>query len=103
MQFATPKFTSGKEWLSMPKKTEVIFYDFRFTDIKGMWHHVSYYVNSVTEETFNGIPFDGSSIARWQPINASDMQLHPEISTAFLDPFTADKTLVIFCDVWDIL
>ncbi|EOQ96349.1 glutamine synthetase, type I [Leptospira wolbachii serovar Codice str. CDC] len=102
MQFATPKFTSGKEVVEYAKKNGVIFYDFRFTDIKGMWHHVSYYVNSVDEETFKGIPFDGSSIARWQPINASDMQLHPEISTAFLDPFTADKTLVMFCDVWDI-
>lgn len=83
MQFATPKFTSGKEVVEYAKKNGVIFYDFRFTDIKGMWHHVSYYVNSVDEETFKGIPFDGSSIARWQPINASDMQLHPEISTAF--------------------
>lgn len=97
---AIPK--TAKELIEFAKKEGVVFYDFRFTDIKGTWHHVSYHINSVSEETLSGIPFDGSSIQAWQPINQSDMQLIPEVSTAFIDPFTADKTIVIFCDAFDI-
>ncbi len=82
---------------------KVEFVDFRFTDIKGTWHHVTYTVKAVDEDTFkNGIPFDGSSVPAWQPINKSDMILIPEASTAFIDPFTADSTVIVFCDVWDI-
>lgn len=86
----------------MIKENDVQFVDFRFTDFKGTWHHVSYNVRSIDEETFNGIPFDGSSIPAWQPINKSDMQLIPDASTAFMDPFTADSTLIIICDAYDI-
>jgi glutamine synthetase len=50
----------------------------------------------------NGFPFDGSSIEAWQPINKSDMILKPDIETAFLDPFTADPTVIVICDVYDI-
>ncbi|MCZ8239303.1 MAG: type I glutamate--ammonia ligase [Leptospiraceae bacterium] len=95
-------FKTAKEAIDFAKKEGVVFYDFRFTDIKGAWHHVSYHVNSINEDSFKGIPFDGSSIAAWQPINQSDMQLIPDPDTAFLDPFTADKTLVVFCDAYDI-
>lgn len=86
----------------MIKDNEVQFVDFRFTDFKGTWHHVSYNVKSIDEDTFNGIPFDGSSIPAWQPINKSDMQLIPDASTAFMDPFTADSTIIIICDAYDI-
>ncbi|MGE4294824.1 MAG: type I glutamate--ammonia ligase [Campylobacterales bacterium] len=85
------------------KENNVEFVDFRFTDIKGVWHHVNYTIKYVTEETFkNGLPFDGSSIPAWQPINKSDMILVPDAGTVFMDPFTADPTAVVFCDVWDI-
>src|SRR3546814_13991382 len=43
--------------------------------------------------------FDGSSIAGWKGINESDMILLPDASTAFVDPFFDDPTLVISCDV----
>lgn len=95
-------FKTPKEVIQFAKEEKVMFYDFRFTDIKGAWHHLSYNVKSIDEDSFQGLPFDGSSIQAWQPINQSDMQLIPDISSAFLDPFTADKTLVIFCDVYDI-
>jgi glutamine synthetase len=82
---------------------EVEFVDFRFTDIKGAWHHISYRMSAVTPEMLEaGLPFDGSSIENWQPINKSDMLLKPDIPTAFLDPFTADSTIIVICDVYDI-
>ncbi len=92
-----------KEFLAKCDEHEIEFIDFRFTDIKGAWHHVTYTRRSVDEETLeNGLPFDGSSIEAWQPINKSDMLLKPDLPTAFIDPFTADPTMVVICDVFDI-
>ena len=48
------------------------------------------------------MPFDGSSIEAWQPINKSDMILKPDVESAFLDPFTADSTVIVICSVYDI-
>jgi len=45
-----------------------------------------------------GVPFDGSSIAGWKAINESDMLLMPDCSTAVLDPFAAQTSLIVFCD-----
>src|SRR3546814_16930121 len=45
--------------------------------------------------------FDGSSISGWKGINESDMVLMPDPATAYLDPFTADQTLVMICDILD--
>lgn len=85
------------------KENEVKFIDFRYTDINGAWHSLSYNFKAVNKEYFeNGIPFDASSMGGWQPIDKSDMIMFPEAETAFLDPFTADVTAVVFCDVYDI-
>lgn len=84
-------------------KNEVVFVDFRFTDIKGTWHHISYNYKRLSKDTFiNGIPFDASSVDAWQPVNKSDMLLKPEVQTTFLDPFTADVTAIVICDIYDI-
>ncbi|CZE46966.1 type I glutamate--ammonia ligase [Campylobacter geochelonis] len=83
-------------------ENEVAFVDFRFTDMKGTWHHVSYTYKRLAKDFDKGIPFDGSSIDAWQPIDKSDMMLIPDVQTAFLDPFTADVTIVVICDVYDI-
>ena len=94
---------SVEEFFSFCKENEVEFVDFRFTDLKGFWHHVTYRMSAVSEGIMtNGMPFDGSSIDAWQPINKSDMILKPEAGTAFLDPFTADPTVIVICDVFDI-
>ena len=90
------------EFINECKEKEIEFIDFRFTDIKGTWHHVTYDIDAIDEDTFkNGLPFDGSSIPAWKTIDDSDMILMPdlEIGTHFEDPFTADPTMVVFCDV----
>ena len=94
---------SVEEFYKFCEENEVEFVDFRFTDIKGTWHHISYRMSAVEPSMLEGgIPFDGSSIEAWQPINESDMILKPEVKTAFLDPFTADPTIIVICDVYDI-
>ncbi|WP_415397416.1 type I glutamate--ammonia ligase [Sulfurimonas sp. CS5] len=98
------KFVNNtEEFFTFCEENDVQFVDFRFTDIKGAWHHISYRMSAVsTAQLENGLPFDGSSIEAWQPINKSDMLLKVDIGTAFLDPFTADPTIIVFCDVYDI-
>ena len=88
-----------KKVLDMIKEKEVKYVDLRFTNPVGKWQHTAQYVDAVDEDTLtNGIMFDGSSIAGWKDINESDMNLKPDLSTAVLDPFTAQPTLVLFCD-----
>ena len=41
--------------INLAKETNVIFYDFRFTDIKGTWHHISYYVDAIDEDSFKNV------------------------------------------------
>ncbi len=98
------KFVNNtEEFFKYCEENEVKFVDFRFSDMKGMWHHISYMMSAVTEDQLEfGMPFDGSSVDAWQPINKSDMILKPDVETAFLDPFTADSTIIVICDVYDI-
>ncbi|MFA7084114.1 MAG: type I glutamate--ammonia ligase [Arcobacteraceae bacterium] len=92
-----------KHFFEYCEENEVKFVDFRFTDLKGTWHHVSYMLSAVDAELLdNGMPFDGASIDAWQPINKSDMILKPDVQTAFLDPFPTDSTIIVICDVYDI-
>jgi glutamine synthetase len=94
---------STEEFFTFCEENDVQFVDFRFTDIKGTWHHVSYRMSAVNAgQLEGGLPFDGSSVDAWQPINKSDMLLKPDVASAFLDPFTADPTIIVFCDVYDI-
>lgn len=84
------------------KSNEILFVDFRFTDLTGKWHHITRGSEMVDEDILkNGIGFDGSSIHGWKPINESDMYFVPDVSTAFIDPFSAQPTVVVFCDVFD--
>ncbi|QKF83000.1 type I glutamate--ammonia ligase [Halarcobacter ebronensis] len=94
---------NSQEFFKFCEENEVKFVDLRFSDMKGAWHHLTYMLSAVNEDNLaNGMPFDGSSIDAWQPINKSDMLLKPDVETAFLDPFTADSTVILFCDVYDI-
>ncbi len=98
------KFVNNiEEFFTYCEENDVQFVDLRFTDIKGAWHHLTYRMSAVNAGNLEaGFPFDGSSIEAWQPINKSDMLLKADVDTAFLDPFTADPTIIIICDIFDI-
>ena len=79
---------------------DVRWVDLRFTDTKGKEQHVSIPAAAVDEDFFEeGKMFDGSSISGWKGINESDMILMPDDSTALLDPFTDDPTVILRCDI----
>ncbi len=92
--------TTAKDVMKSIKDNDVKYVDFRFTDPRGKWQHVTFDVSMIEEETFaEGQMFDGSSIAGWKAINESDMTLMPDPATACIDPFFAETTMSIVCDV----
>jgi len=91
---------SASDVLSKIKDNEVKFIDFRFTDTMGKEQHVSVPSHTVSEDLFTeGKMFDGSSIAGWKGINESDMILMPDTSTAVMDPFSDENTLILRCNI----
>lgn len=86
--------------LKLVQENDVKFIDFRFTDTKGREQHVSVPASSFDMDKFEeGHAFDGSSIAGWKGIEASDMLLMPDPVTANIDPFMEETTLFMQCDV----
>ena len=86
--------------LKMIKDNGVKFVDYRFTDSHGKEQHVSCPAHTVDADLFTeGKMFDGSSIAGWKGINESDMIMMPDPSTAVMDPFADEPTLIITCDI----
>jgi len=90
----------SEKTLNLIKESEARWVDLRFTDTKGKEQHVTIPSKSVDEDFFEtGQMFDGSSIAGWKGINESDMVLMPDDSTAILDPFSDDATVILRCDI----
>ncbi len=88
------------EFLQFIKDEDAEYVDIRFTDPKGKLQHVTV-VSDLVDEDFveEGFMFDGSSIAGWKSIDQSDMKLMPDTTSAYVDPFYAEKTIAIHCDV----
>src|SRR6476646_7305276 len=92
--------STAADVLKMIKDKEIKFVALRFTDTRGKEQHVSVPVKAFGADKFeSGHAFDGSSIAGWKGIQASDMLLMPDPTTAQLDPFMDETTLLITCDV----
>src|ERR1700752_372103 len=88
--------------MQLVKDEDVKFVDFRFTDTRGKEQHVSVPLSAFDEDKLeNGHAFDGSSIAGWKGIEASDMLLMPDAVSARMDPFTDEPVLNITCDVYE--
>jgi len=91
-----------KEVLAFAKENGAKMVDFKFMDFIGTWQHFSNPISELGESDFEeGYGFDGSSIRGWQPINASDMLIIPDPTTAQMDPFMAAPTLTMICNVVD--
>ncbi|MEI7564256.1 MAG: type I glutamate--ammonia ligase [Burkholderiaceae bacterium] len=86
--------------MKLVKEKECTFVDFRFVDTKGKEQHTTVPISAFNEDKFeSGHAFDGSSIAGWKGIEASDMLLMPDPTACYIDPFYEESTLVITCDV----
>ncbi|NOZ83948.1 MAG: type I glutamate--ammonia ligase [Epsilonproteobacteria bacterium] len=88
--------------LKFIKENGVKIVDVRFTDLIGTGQHFSVPISQINKESLTeGLGFDGSSIRGWRTIDSSDMLVVPNVSTAYLDPFTEEQTLNITCDIVD--
>lgn len=86
--------------LQMIKDEDAAYVDIRFTDVRGKLQHVTVDVDLVDEDFLEeGFMFDGSSIAGWKSIENSDMKLMPDTTSAYVDPFYAEKTICIHCSI----
>jgi len=93
---------SAKDVISLVQQEKVEVVDLRFMDFPGLWQHFSIPARELDEDTFEkGLGFDGSSIRGWQVINESDMLVKPVPESAFIDPFTEAKTIVLICNICD--
>ncbi len=76
------------------------FVSVRFTDLPGAWHHLTYPIDQLTEDSFeDGFGFDASSLRGWAAIHESDMILVPDPSRFWMDPFTNEPTLCVIANV----
>ena len=92
--------SDAKAIMEMIKENDITYVDLRFTDPRGKMQHVTQHIDTIDEESLaEGFMFDGSSIAGWKAINESDMTLMPDLYRCYVDPFFAQPTLALFCDV----
>ena len=92
----------AKGVLEFAKSNNAKIVDVRFTDLPGLWHHVSFPIHQLEESSFeDGFGMDGSSIRGWAAIHESDMLLVPDPSWCMMDPFTDVPTLVLIGDIID--
>jgi len=95
-------FKDAEEAIAFTKEQGVKFVDVRFCDLPGVMQHFNIPVEAFVESAFtDGLAFDGSSIRGFQAIHESDMGLIPDVTSAFVDPFRTQKTLVVNFSIVD--
>src|SRR6185312_10076027 len=93
---------TSKDAVRLAREQQAEAVDFKFMDLLGTWQHFTIPMSEYEEAVFDeGSGFDGSSIRGWQPINASDMLVMPDASTAVIDPFMKDVTISMIGDIVD--
>ncbi|GLZ75721.1 glutamine synthetase [Actinorhabdospora filicis] len=89
-------FANPDELFRYIRDNDVRFIDVRFCDLPGVMQHFNVPVEAFGADVFtDGLAFDGSSIRGFQAIHESDMLLLPDVTSAFVDPFRAQKTIAI--------
>ena len=92
--------TEASDLVKKISDEDIAYVDIRFVDPRGKLQHVTVLENQVDEDFLaEGFMFDGSSIAGWKSIDKSDMKLMPDLGSVYMDPFYAEKTLCVHCDV----
>ncbi len=78
------------------------FVSVRFTDLIGAWHHLTFPIDQLNEDSFeDGFGFDASSLRGWAAINESDMLLVPDAGRFWVDPFAEETTICLIANVVD--
>ncbi|GAA1564832.1 type I glutamate--ammonia ligase [Leucobacter aridicollis] len=95
-------FKTPQEVIDYIRETDVKFLDIRFTDLPGVQQHFNIPASTVDLDFFEvGQMFDASSIRGFATIAESDMQLIPDVTTAYIDQFRAERTLIMVFDIYN--
>ncbi|MGL4883831.1 MAG: glutamine synthetase beta-grasp domain-containing protein, partial [Waterburya sp.] len=91
---------TAQEVLKMIQDQNIELIDLKFVDLFGIWQHCTFHRSLIDDDAFtDGVAFDGSSIRGWKAINASDMAMVPDPTTAWIDPFMEIPTLSMVCSI----
>lgn len=92
--------SNAKNVLNFAAENGAKFVSVRFTDLPGAWHHLTYPISQLTEDSFeDGFGFDASSLRGWAHIHESDMLLVPDPNRFWIDPFADETTLCVIANV----
>lgn len=84
------------------KARQAEFIDLKFSDLLGMWHHITLPITSLERDLFtNGVGVDGSSLPGFSRIENGDMIMRPDPETAFMDPFFEHPTLSMIGNIME--
>ncbi len=84
--------------LSVIDSNNITFVEFRFLNLFGYNFRILKPRKAVDKNIFiDGFTFDGSSVDAWKKINNSDTLAMPDANSYFIDVFSPEPTLVIFC------
>jgi glutamine synthetase len=93
---------NAKNVLNYATEQGAKFVSVRFTDLPGAWHHLTFPISQLSEDSFeDGFGFDASSLRGWAAINESDMLLVPDPSRVWVDPFAEETTICLIANVVD--
>ncbi|TFB23126.1 type I glutamate--ammonia ligase [Filobacillus milosensis] len=96
------KFTK-EEIYKIIEEENVKFIRLQFTDLLGTIKNVEIPYSQLDKALDNEMMFDGSSIEGFVRIEESDMQLHPDLDTFVVFPWTSEKGKVarFICDIYN--
>ncbi len=93
-------FKNIKEAVSFIKENDIQFVDLKLVDLRGRFRHLSIPAERLNEKLMSaGIGFDASNYG-YASVEKSDMVFYPDLSTAYLEPFTKQPTLSMMADVY---
>jgi glutamine synthetase len=95
-------FTSIEKLKTEIKKRDIKLIDLKFTDFLGRWHRLTVPASRAGTKLFKeGLGFDGSNFAGLKTVELGDLSLVPDLSAAFVDPFSEVPTVSFICDIVD--
>lgn len=97
-----PNINSIKEAITYATANRAKMVDLKFLDFPGTWQHLTVPAHRLSQEFFEeGLGIDGSSMRGWQAVDASDMQVRPDPTTARMDPISRVPTVSFICNAFD--
>ncbi len=93
-------FRDADDLLRHIRDPRIKMVDLQFTNLFGGWHHLQLPASRIDEKLLKrGEAFDGSSVPGYAKLEAGDMALKPDPTTAFEDPFYELPTISVICSI----